>query len=109
VAWWVAPLRARRDLRTPILRAASEEHPAPTHRPQILFEETLFQNGSDGQPLVKQLTDRGIVPGIKADVGVAPLPGSPMETFTMVGRALPAAAARAPGGANAPGQGHHHC
>jgi len=51
---------------------------------QILYEETLFQKGSDGGLLVDQLTKRGIVLGIKVDVGVAPLPGSLTETFTQV-------------------------
>lgn len=33
--------------------------------PQILFEETLFQNASDGTPFVKMLQDKNIIPGIK--------------------------------------------
>ena len=33
----------------------------------ILFDETIRQNGADGAPLVKVLTDQGIVPGIKVD------------------------------------------
>lgn len=32
---------------------------------QILFEETLFQNASDGTPFVKMLQGKGIIPGIK--------------------------------------------
>ena len=32
----------------------------------ILFEETLYQNASDGTPFVKMLQDKGIIPGIKA-------------------------------------------
>lgn len=37
--------------------------------PQILFEETLFQNASDGTPFVKMLQDKGIIPGIKVGRG----------------------------------------
>lgn len=37
--------------------------------PQILFEETLFQNASDGTPFVKMLQDKGIIPGIKVGAG----------------------------------------
>jgi len=48
----------------------------------ILYEETLFQNAADGTPFVKILQDRGIVPGIKVDKGVAPIPGTDGETFT---------------------------
>lgn len=49
----------------------------------ILFEETLFQNASDGRPLVKILQERGVVPGIKVDKGTADIPGTKGETFTM--------------------------
>lgn len=45
--------------------------PCAVHAPlvlllQILFEETLYQNASDGTPFVKMLQDKDIVPGIKA-------------------------------------------
>jgi len=39
----------------------------------ILFEETLKQNASDGTPLSKVLSGRGIVPGIKVDKGLTDL------------------------------------
>jgi fructose-bisphosphate aldolase class I len=48
----------------------------------ILFEETLFQNAPDGTPMVKLLTDRDIIPGIKVDKGVVPLHLSDGETAT---------------------------
>ncbi|MAO89493.1 MAG: fructose-bisphosphate aldolase class I [Dehalococcoidia bacterium] len=48
----------------------------------ILFHETLYQNDSEGNPLVKILTDQGIVPGIKVDKGAKPLAGHPNETIT---------------------------
>lgn len=46
----------------------------------ILFEETLFQDsiteeGGAGPPIVELFQQQGIVPGIKVDLGVEPLPG----------------------------------
>jgi len=40
----------------------------------ILYEETLGQRDSSGKPFPELLADRGIVPGIKVDKGVAHLP-----------------------------------
>ena len=48
----------------------------------ILFDETIRQEGADGTPLVKVLTDQGIIPGIKVDKGTVPLPESPDELVT---------------------------
>ncbi|KIZ04032.1 fructose-bisphosphate aldolase, class I [Monoraphidium neglectum] len=48
----------------------------------ILYEETLFQASSKGTPLTKELADRGIVPGIKVDIGTVALVGSPRELYT---------------------------
>jgi fructose-bisphosphate aldolase class I len=48
----------------------------------ILFEETLYQKGVDGTPLVSVLSRQGIIPGIKVDKGTQPLAGSPMEMIT---------------------------
>jgi len=49
----------------------------------ILFEETLFdKDPSTGSLLVKPLTDRGIVLGIKVDQGTKHLPGTDNETYT---------------------------
>ncbi|MCP4974198.1 MAG: fructose-bisphosphate aldolase class I [Prochlorococcus sp.] len=42
----------------------------------ILFEETLFQNHLDGEPMVRKLEGLGILPGIKVDTGLRPLPGA---------------------------------
>jgi fructose-bisphosphate aldolase class I len=39
----------------------------------ILYDETIRQSTSDGTPLVGQLVQRGIVPGIKVDKGAKPL------------------------------------
>ena len=48
----------------------------------ILFEETLGQATKDGKPFPQLLAEQGIVPGIKVDKGVVPLPGSPEEKIT---------------------------
>ncbi len=48
----------------------------------ILYDETLRQNGADGTPLSKVLTDQGIVPGIKVDRGTQAIPGYPGELMT---------------------------
>jgi fructose-bisphosphate aldolase, class I len=48
----------------------------------ILYDETIRQKGADGTPLVKVLTDLGIIPGIKVDAGVKPLPGAEGEVVT---------------------------
>lgn len=41
-----------------------------------MYEETLFQKSSNGTPFVEMLTKRGVLPGIKVDKGLAPLPGT---------------------------------
>ncbi|CAM9951564.1 unnamed protein product, partial [Hapterophycus canaliculatus] len=41
----------------------------------ILYEETLFQNHADGTPFVDCLNKIGVIPGIKVDTGLSPLPG----------------------------------
>ena len=48
----------------------------------ILFDETLRQSAADGSRLVDILTQAGIIPGIKVDVGAKPLAGHPDETVT---------------------------
>ena len=47
-----------------------------------MFEETLFQKARDGTQLVDVLKGQGIVPGIKVDTGLQPLPGTDGETAT---------------------------
>ena len=42
----------------------------------ILYEETLFQNHADGETMVQKLNKAGIIPGIKVDKGLCPLPGA---------------------------------
>ncbi len=48
----------------------------------ILFDETIWQDGKDGTPLVKLIKDCDCIPGIKVDKGAHPLPGFPGETVT---------------------------
>jgi fructose-bisphosphate aldolase class I len=48
----------------------------------ILYDETIRQNAEDGTPLTKVLTDGGIIPGIKVDLGTKPIAGFPDEVIT---------------------------
>ncbi|GJD07575.1 Probable fructose-bisphosphate aldolase 3, chloroplastic [Galdieria sulphuraria] len=41
----------------------------------ILFEETLYQNARNGKSFVDCLRGVGVIPGIKVDKGLSPLPG----------------------------------
>ncbi|MEM7562295.1 MAG: class I fructose-bisphosphate aldolase [Pseudomonadota bacterium] len=48
----------------------------------ILFEETLYQDHPEGGSMVERLDKLGIIPGIKVDKGLRPLPGAnPLETW----------------------------
>ena len=48
----------------------------------ILYDETLRQSSLAGVPFAKLLTDLGVVPGIKVDMGAKPLAGFPGDTVT---------------------------
>lgn len=48
----------------------------------ILFPETLYQKSASGKPFIETLNEKGILPGVKVDTGLQPLPGRPEETFT---------------------------
>ena len=48
----------------------------------ILYDETIRQNASGGEPFPKLLAARGILPGIKVDKGAKPLAGHPEEKVT---------------------------
>ncbi|MDA3919935.1 MAG: fructose-bisphosphate aldolase class I [Salinisphaera sp.] len=48
----------------------------------ILYEETLFQKAHDGTPFVELLAGRGIMPGIKVDMGAKTLANSNDEMVT---------------------------
>jgi fructose-bisphosphate aldolase class I len=47
-----------------------------------LYEETLYQEAEGGGRLVDALSSRGVVLGIKVDIGTVPLPGSAAELYT---------------------------
>lgn len=49
----------------------------------ILFEETLFQSTKAGKPFPQYLQENGIVPGIKVDLGLAPLVNTDNEKITL--------------------------
>ena len=69
----------RRDYREMLFRSnAMREHISGV----ILFEETLFQNASDGTPLVDLITAAGAIPGIKVDKGATKMALFPGETVT---------------------------
>jgi fructose-bisphosphate aldolase class I len=48
----------------------------------ILYDETIRQSRKDGTPLVKVITDAGIIPGIKVDTGAKDMAGHPGEKIT---------------------------
>jgi fructose-bisphosphate aldolase, class I len=48
----------------------------------ILFDETIRQQLSDGRPFAKAISDAGMIPGIKVDLGAHGLSGFPGEKIT---------------------------
>jgi fructose-bisphosphate aldolase, class I len=48
----------------------------------IMYEETLYQKTAAGVTFAELLLSRGILPGIKIDTGLVPLPGTDGETVT---------------------------
>jgi len=48
----------------------------------ILYDETIRQKAEDGTFFVKALTDAGIIPGIKVDIGAKDMAGHPGENIT---------------------------
>ncbi len=48
----------------------------------ILYDETIRQQKKDSTPFVKALTDVGIMPGIKVDIGAKDMAGHPGEKIT---------------------------
>jgi fructose-bisphosphate aldolase, class I len=48
----------------------------------ILYDETIRQQKQDGTPLLKVITDAGIIPGIKVDTGAKDMAGHPGEKIT---------------------------
>ncbi len=56
----------------------------------ILFDETIRQRASDGEPFAALLGRLGIIPGIKVDQGTVELPDHPGEKLTVGLDGLPA-------------------
>jgi fructose-bisphosphate aldolase class I len=48
----------------------------------ILYDETIRQRADDGTPFAELLASKGVVPGIKVDMGAKPLALFPGETVT---------------------------
>ena len=48
----------------------------------IMYDETLRQKTKDGVPFLTYLSQHGMLPGIKVDLGAKPLAGFPGETIT---------------------------
>lgn len=48
----------------------------------ILFSETLLEKGNDKKLFPKSLSERGIMPGVKIDLGTEPMSASPKEFIT---------------------------
>jgi len=48
----------------------------------ILFSETLIEKGNDKKLFADSLSSRGILPGVKVDLGTEPFPESPHELIT---------------------------
>jgi fructose-bisphosphate aldolase class I len=48
----------------------------------IMFDETIRQEASDGETLVKKIQDGGMIPGIKVDTGAKPLAPTGEEKVT---------------------------
>ena len=71
--------KSRRDYREMLFRTAGV---SDFISGVILFDETIRQEAADGTPIVKVLTDQGIIPGIKVDKGTISLPSAPDELVT---------------------------
>jgi fructose-bisphosphate aldolase, class I len=71
----------RRDYRELLFR--SSEAMSKYISGVILYDETIWQKGKDGTPLVKIIEQSGAVPGIKVDEGTKPLPECPGELITV--------------------------
>src|SRR5260370_4520917 len=72
---------SRRDYREMLFR--SSEAMSQYISGVILYDETIWQNASDGTPLVKIIERSGAIPGIKVDEGTQALPNCPGELITV--------------------------
>src|SRR5258708_13927766 len=73
---------SRRDYREMLFR--SSEAMSQYISGVILYDETIWQDGKDGTPLVKIIERSGAIPGIKFDKGTQPLPTTPAQLSTVV-------------------------
>lgn len=48
----------------------------------IVYDETIHQQANNGESFVSILQNKGIIPGIKVDLGTVPMAESPMEVVT---------------------------
>jgi fructose-bisphosphate aldolase, class I len=71
----------RRDYREMMFR--SSEAMSKYISGVILYDETIWQKGKDGTPLVDVIKKSGAIPGIKVDEGTKPLPECPGELITI--------------------------
>lgn len=55
----------------------------------ILYDETIRQSALHGEPFPVLLARKGVVPGIKVDLGLEPMEGSPEEKITTGLEGLP--------------------
>jgi fructose-bisphosphate aldolase, class I len=76
----VSTEQTRRDYREMLFRSGE----AMSHYISgvILYDETIWQDASDGTPLVKLIEQAGAIPGIKVDEGTQALPNCPGELVT---------------------------
>jgi fructose-bisphosphate aldolase class I len=72
---------SRRDYREMLFR--SQEAMSKYISGVILYDETIWQNATDGTPLVKLIEQAGAIPGIKVDEGTQALPNCPGELVTV--------------------------
>ena len=71
----------RRDYREMLFRASDAMSKYVSG--VILYDETIWQKGKDGTPLIKLIEQTGAIPGIKVDEGTQPLPRCPGELITV--------------------------
>jgi fructose-bisphosphate aldolase, class I len=72
---------SRRDYREMLFR--SSEAMSKYISGVILYDETIWQNATDGTPLVKLIEASGAIPGIKVDEGTQALPNCQGELVTI--------------------------
>ncbi|ABD90295.1 class I fructose-bisphosphate aldolase [Rhodopseudomonas palustris] len=73
--------QSRRDYREMLFR--SKQAMTQAISGVILYDETIWQDGKDGTPLIKLIEQAGAIPGIKVDEGTQGLPNCPGETITL--------------------------